>query len=177
MSRVSDQDPGSEWSAGTQHTSTSGSSRPSLCPPRHTLTPEALLGGKGGGNALNLGACCLAIFTRVRSTLKVTLCLFLDFSGQPYGAGTSRASRGHCSVVEGSWGPSLAVVVLGVCSSRKRGEVESRSPRGALDALETPPASSLTLPNPLPPAPGTRGGNPEEPVGQRRMRNRALRRC
>ena len=107
----------------------------------------------------------------------MTLCLFLDFSGQPYGAGTSRASRGHCSVVEGSWGPSLVVVVLGVCSSRERGEAESRSPRGALDALETPPASSLTLPIPLPPAPGTRGGNPEEPVGQRRMRNRALRRC
>nr|XP_005910956.1 PREDICTED: CMRF35-like molecule 4 [Bos mutus] len=97
----------------------------------------ALLGGKGGGDALNLGACCLAVFTRVRSTLKVTLCLFLDFSGQPYGAGTSRASRGHCSVVEGSWGPSLAVVVLGVCSSCERGEGEvwggdQRGQQGAL---------------------------------------------
>ena len=65
----------------------------------------------------------------------------------------------------GLLGPSIVVVVLGVCSSHERGEAESRSPRGALDALETPPHSSLTLPIPLPLAPGTQGGNPEEPIG------------
>ena len=96
----------------------------------------------------------------------MTLCLFPDFSGQPYGAGTSRASRGHCSVVEGLWGPSIAVVVLGVCSSHERGEAESRSPRGALDALETPPHSSLTLPIPLPLAPGTQEETQRSPLGR-----------
>ena len=155
----------------------SGSLRPPLCPPRHTLTPEALLGGRGGGDALNLGACCLPELTRVRSTLKVTLCLFLDLSGQPSGAGTSRTSRGHCRVVEGSWGPRLAMVVWGSAAAMRRGEAGSRIPREALDALETPPHSSLTLPLPLPLVPGTQGGNPEEPVRQRRMRKRALRRC
>lgn len=124
----------------------SGSSRPPLCPALTHPQPEDLLGGRGGGDPLNLGACCLPDRTKVRSTLKVTLCLFLDPSGQPSGVGASRASRGHSRVVEGSWGPSLTLVVLGICSSRKRGEAGSRIPRGALDALETPPRPSLTLP-------------------------------
>ncbi|XP_045020627.1 CMRF35-like molecule 6 [Bubalus bubalis] len=77
----------------------------------------------------------------VRFTLKVTLCLFLDFSGQPYGAGTSRASRGHCSVVEGSWGPSFAVVVLGVCRSLS---MTATSPKRSTSTPESP--TTLAVP-------------------------------
>ena len=95
----------------------------------------------------------------------MTLCLFLDFSGQACGAGPSRASRGRCSGVEGSWRPSLAVEVLGSAAA-ERGEAESRSPRGALDTLETPHLSSLTLPIPLSPAPGPKEETQRSPLGR-----------
>ena len=45
-------------------------------------------------------------------------------------------------------------------------EAESRSPRGALDALETPRLSSLTLPIPLPPAPGPKEETQRSPLGR-----------